>query len=210
MSQYQDIKNSRGNGNGNGNGNGKKGMSRRDFFKWSAGAAAAGTAVDWALVGPSTAVAAPDKTIRNICPYCSVGCGIKIDVTAGVVTDIYGDESSVISRGALCSKGSALKYLSTSDQRVTDPKVKVDGTWYSATWAEVLGSSTFLKGGKTIPSVPMALGKLRVTEDQTNKLYGPDSVAFLGSSHMTNEECYLYKKFTGVFGTNNIEHQARI
>ena len=39
---------------------------------------------------------------------------------------------------------------------------------------------------------------------------GPDSVYWLGSAKLTNEGAYLFRKFAAFWGTNNIDHQARI
>ena len=41
-----------------------------------------------------------------MCPYCAVGCGQKVYVQDGQVTQIEGDPASPISRGRLCPKGS--------------------------------------------------------------------------------------------------------
>ena len=38
---------------------------------------------------------------------------------------------------------------------------------------------------------------------------GPDSVYWLGSK-TNNEQSYLYRKFAAYWGTNNVDHQARI
>ncbi len=203
-------------------------ISRRDFLKITGAGTAGGTLLNWSLVGPNPALGATvSRTIKNICPYCSISCGIKCDVDdAGpTVVDIYGDEDNVISRGRLCSKGSALLQLQNSNQRQLEPKVKYNGTWYkhsgggAAGWADVLKTgvgaaaqfslanwedeNTATPGpAVSIDSVPRAMGLARLND--------PDSVAFWGSSHMTNEECYLYRKLITVFGTHNIEHQARI
>lgn len=194
----------------------KKGMSRRDFLKSSAAATAAGTMLDWAVVGANPALAAEvDKSVRNICPYCSVGCAIKIDVDASNnILDIYGDPTSVINQGALCSKGAALIQLANSPQRIgipgqtnhniygTSPVVTggpmkrtggdgTNNTWTSVTWSEAISDiATYMKNAKTGHSA--------------------NNVAFFGSSHMVNEECYAYKKLITLYGTNNTEHQARI
>ena len=40
--------------------------------------------------------------------------------------------------------------------------------------------------------------------------FGPDSVMFLGSAKVSNEQGYYIRKFVSMFGTNNIDHQARI
>ena len=39
---------------------------------------------------------------------------------------------------------------------------------------------------------------------------GPDSVYWLGSAKHSNEQAYLFRKFAAYWGTNNIDHQARI
>src|SRR5206468_2280659 len=38
----------------------------------------------------------------------------------------------------------------------------------------------------------------------------PDSVYWLGSAKFSNEGSYLYRKFAAFWGTNNVDHQARI
>ena len=39
---------------------------------------------------------------------------------------------------------------------------------------------------------------------------GPDSVYWLGSAKFNNEQSYLFRKFAAYWGTNNVDHQARI
>jgi formate dehydrogenase major subunit len=39
---------------------------------------------------------------------------------------------------------------------------------------------------------------------------GPDATFWLGSSKHNNEQAYLFRKFVSMFGTNNMDHQARI
>src|SRR5437899_8677956 len=39
---------------------------------------------------------------------------------------------------------------------------------------------------------------------------GPDSIFWVGSSKHSNEQSYLLRKFVSFFGTNNMDHQARI
>lgn len=219
----------------------KRGITRRDFIKWSAAAGAAAKAVDWSRVAPSMAAPTVANTYRNICPYCSISCGVKCDVDdaahdSGTIVDIYGDETSVLNNGSLCSKGSALYQLTdpvgSVGARVTEPRIKLgdgsDGTWYKnstseeAGWLSSFGVGAWgdgayadtvdmtqwetvdgaVAGSGTVPTIAKQLADARNNN--------PDSVAFWGSSHLTNEECYLYRKLITVFGTNNIEHQARI
>src|SRR4051812_285901 len=71
-----------------------------------------------ATLTPRTRTA--DAVVDSICPYCAVGCGQKVYVEDGRVTQIEGDPDSPISRGRLCPKGSASKQLVTSPSRVTE------------------------------------------------------------------------------------------
>ena len=49
-------------------------------------------------------------------------------------------------------------------------------------------------------------GKLAAIRDKS----GPDSVYWLGSAKFSNEGSYLYRKLAAFWGTNNVDHQARI
>jgi formate dehydrogenase major subunit len=58
-----------------------------------------------------------DKMAKSICPYCGVGCGQRVFVKDGEVTQIEGDPDSPISRGRLCPKGAASRQLVQSPSR---------------------------------------------------------------------------------------------
>ena len=64
---------------------------------------------------PRTAEA--DEVVKSICPYCAVGCGQRIFVKDGEITQIEGDPDSPISRGRLCPKGAASRNLVQSPLR---------------------------------------------------------------------------------------------
>lgn len=186
----------------------KKGLSRRDFLKVTGAATFAGTLVEgMQIIGPSVAQAA-GTPVKTICPYCSVGCGMTVvpnDAGTDVI-DIYGDPDSVISRGALCSKGSAAIELVRSTQRIgtadsvvaTGPMRRDgDGAWVADSWDNAMADIA--------AKMVTARGTVSAANDFNSK-----SVAFFGCSHGTNEENYLYRKLIANFGTNNTEHQARI
>src|SRR6185437_8811653 len=58
-----------------------------------------------------------DRVVGSVCPYCAVGCGQKVFVQDGRVTQIEGDPDSPVSRGRLCPKGSASLQLTTGAAR---------------------------------------------------------------------------------------------
>jgi formate dehydrogenase major subunit len=45
---------------------------------------------------------------------------------------------------------------------------------------------------------------------ETRQKSGPDSTFLLGSAKFSNEGAYLFRKFAAFWGTNNVDHQARI
>jgi len=68
-----------------------------------------------------------DSMARSVCPYCAVGCGQRVYVKDGQVSQIEGDPDSPISRGRLCPKGAASKNLVTSELR--QQKVQYRRPW---------------------------------------------------------------------------------
>src|SRR5688572_21966391 len=40
----------------------------------------------------------------TICPYCGVGCGLKVEVRNGAVSRVRGDKEHAGTRGMLCRK----------------------------------------------------------------------------------------------------------
>ncbi|GAB1465357.1 hypothetical protein MASR2M54_08570 [Aliarcobacter cryaerophilus] len=78
-----------------------------------------------------------------------------------------------------------------SEVRLKYPMVKKNGQWQRISWDEALNN------------IASKLEDLRQKD-------GPDSAMFLGSAKFNNEQAYYYRKFAAMFGTNNIDHQARI
>ncbi|QWF77794.1 Formate dehydrogenase subunit alpha [Amycolatopsis sp. CA-230715] len=146
-----------------------------------------------------------DEVVRSICPYCAVGCGQKIYVKDGEITQIEGDPDSPISRGRLCPKGSASKSLVTSPSRVT----------------EVLYRRPYGTGWESLAldeAMEMIADRVLATREETwedrdeqgrwlNRTLG---FASLGGATLDNEENYLMKKLYTALGAIQIENQARI
>ncbi|HWP73097.1 MAG TPA: formate dehydrogenase, partial [Methylomirabilota bacterium] len=103
-------------------------LSRRDFFKLSAGSLT-GTAVGGiAGLGASLAPAlAPAQTLRiekaratpSVCPYCSVGCATLVHTVGDKIVNIEGDPRSPHNEGTLCPKGAAIYQLHINPNRPT-------------------------------------------------------------------------------------------
>jgi formate dehydrogenase major subunit len=149
--------------------------------------------------------ATADSVTRSVCPYCAVGCGQKVFVKDGRVTQIEGDPDSPISRGRLCPKGSASKQLVTSPSRVTTVLYRAP---YATDW-EPLELSTAME---------MIADRVLATREQTweqqdeqgQTLRRTMGIASLGGATLDNEENYLMKKLYTAMGAVQIENQARI
>jgi formate dehydrogenase major subunit len=72
---------------------------------------------------------------RNMCPYCSVSCGMIMyssgDVKKGEKAKVFhveGDVDNPVNRGTLCPKGSGVLDFINSKQRVTRPMHRKPGS----------------------------------------------------------------------------------
>lgn len=132
------------------------------------------------------------KKIDTTCAYCGCGCGITLYVKDNKIIKVEGDRKRVTNKGNLCVKGRfGFDFVNHTD-RLKKPLIKKDGKFEESTWDEALNyvASKF----KEI--------KLK---------YGADSLAGLASAKCTNEENYIFQKFIrAVFGTNNVDHCARL
>ena len=45
------------------------------------------------------------KTVRSVCPYCGVGCGIVMQVEDNLIVKVSGDKQHPSNFGRLCTKG---------------------------------------------------------------------------------------------------------
>ena len=200
---------------------GKFELSRRDFVKVGAAAAAVGAVgVDWAVCAPRAYAVEPDDIFTSTCPYCSAQCGQKVAVYDGEVIDIYGDSNSPTSRGGLCSKGAGSYQLVTNPRRLGHPDhtaaIDPDGIDFT-------GTAWWRDGNDPWQAIPLdqAMDEIATELLAARALGGTPtpgltaasnvrSVQFLGSSHINNEQNYLYRKLIANFGTSLTEHQARI
>jgi formate dehydrogenase major subunit len=174
-------------------------LDRRSFLHRS-GLAAGGLATLGALplaslrkaeAGPPPKLGAPVETRKNICTHCSVGCTVTAEVQNGVWIGQEPSWDSPINRGSHCAKGAAVRELVHGDRRLKYPLKLVNGQWTRVSWE------------KAIDEIGDKLMAIREKS-------GPDSVYWLGSAKFSNEGAYLNRKFAAFWGTNNVDHQARI
>ncbi|MBP5858335.1 molybdopterin-dependent oxidoreductase [Marivibrio halodurans] len=174
------------------------GISRRSFLQRS-GVAAAGLGlasvplrtVRKADAATTEATAGEVSTKTSICTFCAVGCTVKAEVQGGVWVGQEPAFDSPINVGAHCAKGAAIRDEAIGERRLRTPLKLVDGKWQKVSWEDAINE--------------IGDQMLKIREES-----GPDSVYWLGSAKTSNEQCYLYRKFAAFWGSNNIDHQARI
>jgi formate dehydrogenase major subunit len=156
---------------------------------------------------PRTAEA--DHVAQSICPYCAVGCGQRIYVKDGEITQIEGDPDSPISRGRLCPKGAASRNYVQSPMR--EYKVKYRRP-YSGEWEDLdLDTAVDRIADRLIKTRDETWEDTQQTESgDTFKLNRTLGFAHLGGATLDNEENYLMKKFYTAMGAIQVENQARI
>jgi formate dehydrogenase major subunit len=128
---------------------------------------------------------------KTICPFCSVGCSIWAEVENGVWIGQEPVFESPINQGTHCCKGASAREVAIGERRTKYPMKKVGGQWQRISWEQAIQE--------------IGAEMLRIRE-----AYGPDSVYWLGSAKFSNEMSYLFRKFAAFWGTNNVDHQARI
>ncbi|OLQ88389.1 formate dehydrogenase [Vibrio panuliri] len=175
------------------------GVSRRTFMKNSS-LAAGGAVVGASLFAPGMMKKAQAKPVdpsaktevkRTICSHCSVGCGIYAEVQQGVWTGQEPAFDHPFNAGGHCAKGAALREHGHGERRLKYPMKLENGKWKKLSWDQALEE--------------ISKKALEIREQS-----GPDAVYFLGSAKHNNEQAYLYRKMASLWGTNNVDHQARI
>ncbi len=145
------------------------------------------------------------EPVRSICPFCAVGCGQRIYVDDGRITQIEGDPDSPISRGRLCPKGAASRSLVQSPSREYKVKYRPPN---ATEWRELgLDDAMDMIADRVIAS--RAAGWQDETDDG-GTLHRTMGLGSLGGATLDNEENYLIKKLFTSLGIVQIENQARI
>jgi len=173
-------------------------IDRRSFLKRSGltiGGAAAIATLSSGMVRKAEAAGAVDagniEIKKSICTHCSVGCTVLAEVSNGVWVGQEPGFDSPFNLGAHCAKGAAVREHAHGERRLKYPMKLVAGKWERISWDDAINE--------------VGDRMLAVRESS-----GPDSVYWLGSAKHSNEQAYLVRKFAAYFGTNNVDHQARI
>ncbi len=127
-------------------------------------------------------------SVTSTCPYCGVGCGVRLQVDdRGEIAEVLDDPTNKSSVGMLCVKGRFGQSYVHHPDRLTAPLIKEDGRFREASWDEALD----------------------LVADKLVQYRG--SFATLCSAKATNEDGYVQQKFARLLmQTNNIDHCTRL
>jgi formate dehydrogenase major subunit len=150
-------------------------------------------------------LAEADRVVQSICPYCAVGCGQRVFVRDGEVTQIEGDPDSPISRGRLCPRGAASKQLLTRPDRITKVRYRRPG---GTEWEDLdLDTAMRMIADRFLDTRRRTW---QDTDENGQPLRRTMGIAHLGGATLDNEENYLIKKLYTALGAIQVENQARL
>ncbi len=140
------------------------------------------------------------KVTQTTCAYCGVGCQLDVATRRTFTKGQAGTETMLQVKGAeaipnygkLCVKGRFGQDFTTREDRLTAPMIRKNGKLVEVEWPEAISYTA-----------------RRLQE--INDASGKEAVAGLASARCTNEENFVFQKFIrSIFGTNNVDHCARL
>lgn len=141
-----------------------------------------------------------DGSVRTVCSYCGVGCGIMLDIARNPadgrrrVAKASGDKAHPTNFGRLCTKGATSADMMAAPGRMAKALVRTE--------RDAQPAETDVD--KAITAVA---DRLRRILDE----HGPDALSFYVSGQMSLEAQYLANKLAkGFVRTNQIESNSRL
>lgn len=131
------------------------------------------------------------EEVTTVCPYCGVGCMLKLLVKDGRITGITPAKGPA-NDNLLCVKGRFGLDFVHHPQRLTSPLIRKEGKLTEVSWEEAINYTA---------------SRLKEIKEG----YGARALAGMSSAKCTNEENYLLQKFVRIcLGTNNVDNSARL
>ncbi len=132
------------------------------------------------------------ESTDTICPYCSVGCTLTLDLREGKILRVRGMDGVGVNEGDLCGKGRFGFDFIYSEGRLTKPLLRKNGEFQEVDWEEALYY------------IAERLRDIKET-------HGPEKIGAIGSARTTLEDdIMLARFFREVLGSDNIDSSARL
>ena len=143
-------------------------------------------------------IGTPERERSAICGFCGVGCRLTFGVAHGKIVDVNPSRNRDSVNGpTLCVRGHFAHDFLNAEDRLASPLMRREDE----------------EGEDSLLPIPwdQALDLVAKRLTDIKHEYGPQSIAFLGSSKCTNEENYLFQKIARVqVGTNNVDNGGYI
>lgn len=134
------------------------------------------------------------RIVKTVCPYCGVGCGMRLHVAAQRVVKVSGNPSHPANFGKLCTKGLTCASAITAPGRLDSAFIRPD-------------KSCPLEQTDLNTAITHSARRIREIVER----HGPDAMAFYVSGQMSLEAQYLVNKLSkGFLRTNNIDSNSRL
>ncbi len=132
-----------------------------------------------------------DKEVETVCSFCGVGCSLVVQVRDDAIKRVIPGIGRGVNKGLLCARGRfGYEYINSQD-RLTVPLVRRNGSLEQSTWSE-------------------ALELVADTLSATRKKEGGSSIAGIASPRCSNEDNYVFQKFMRMAcGSNNVDSLSR-
>ncbi len=152
------------------------------------------------ILAPISSIHPTPQTIKTLCPYCGVGCGLEVVETTREPSvkfpdrfKVRGDRSHPSSQGMVCVKGATIAESIQKD-RLLHPMMRdrLEDDFHQVSWDEALDAIT-----------------QRIQQVVNTK--GADALCMYGSGQFQTEDYYTAQKlFKGCLGTNNFDANSRL
>lgn len=134
------------------------------------------------------------NSVRSVCPYCGVGCGIVMQVEHNKVVKVIGDKAHPTNFGRLCTKGTTCGQAIAESGRM---------------------EHAYLRQARDHDPARIAMDSaISETATRLRRIldsHGPDALSFYVSGQMSLEAQYLANKLAkGFVRTHNIESNSRL
>ncbi len=127
------------------------------------------------------------KPVPSICPHCSVGCNITLDMRYRDIKRIQPRENEAVNEIWLCDRGRYGHHFVDSAKRLTKPLVRRGGALVETTWSEA------------IEEIAQRLTGIK-------QGYQAGVIGGLALGRLANEDLFLFQKLMrDVLGTPNLD-----
>ncbi len=146
----------------------------------------------WKVRVDQRTLAEPDRWVQSACVLCSYGCALDIGVKDNKIVGVRGRGNDRVNHGRLGQKGLHGWIANSSQDRLTTPLIRCNGSLQPASWDEA-----------------MSLIVQRSKDILTN--YDRNAILFYNSGQLFLEEYYTLGVIgKGGIGTRNMDANTRL